>query len=60
MNVQPPDPAPDTGPPPEQQHDSGKRSGQGSNTALQAMIRQRKQAEGPDTPDPAAPDERPA
>ena len=36
-------------------HDDGKRSGEGADTALEAMIRQRKLAEGPDTSEPAPP-----
>jgi hypothetical protein len=36
-------------------HDDGKRSGEGASTALEALIRQRKLAEGPDTEDPVAP-----
>jgi len=36
-------------------HDDGKRSGEGANTALEAMIRQRKLAEGPDPTEPAPP-----
>ena len=36
-------------------HDDGKRSGEGANTALEALIRQRKLAEGPDTPEPPQP-----
>ena len=38
---------------PEPQDDTG-RSGEGAKTALEALIRRRKLAEGPDTPDPAA------
>ena len=38
------------------QHEDGKRSGEGANTALQAMIRQRKLAEAPESPDPPRPD----
>ena len=38
-------------------HDDGKRSGEGANTALEALIRQRKLAEAPDAPESPAPDE---
>ena len=36
-------------------NDDGKRSGEGANTALEAMIRQRKLAEAPDAPEPKPP-----
>jgi len=36
-------------------HDEVRRSGEGANTALEAMIRQRKLAEGPDPTEPAPP-----
>jgi len=36
-------------------HDDGHRSGEGSGTALEVLIRQRKLAEGPETSDPAPP-----
>ncbi|MDB5957215.1 hypothetical protein [Ramlibacter sp.] len=38
-----------------QPHEDGKRSGEGSNTALEALIRQRKMAEGPEPSDPVPP-----
>jgi hypothetical protein len=36
-------------------HDDGKRSGEGADTALEALIRQRKLAEGPDPADTVPP-----
>lgn len=36
-------------------NEDAKRSGEGASTALEALIRQRKRAEAPDTTDPAPP-----
>ena len=36
-------------------HEDPKRSGEGASTALEALIRQRKLAEGPDPAEPAPP-----
>jgi len=36
-------------------HDDTRRSGEGANTALEALIRQRKRAEGPEPPEPVPP-----
>jgi hypothetical protein len=54
MSGQPPEQDQGSGGRPEP-HDDAKRSGEGAQTALEALIRQRKLAEAPDAPEPPQP-----